>query len=193
MMQESQTLNDLHPQCAVKLLKECVCAAPGYLSQVCHPNLTKEFLLEFDDNVWQFIGGVGDEQLKCCHEGLSRARVRTFLPSRFHGVGLRSWEMNCRLCLVFVSRFLYWFTRPWSWDFPWLLWETSWRCLWICYGIPGNSLLSEKCFYGIDNLKYFVNQLSIKISSKRTHNWRYNMNSQRLSVKKNTRNFSSMG
>ena len=82
MMQESQTLKDLHPQCAVKLLKECVCAAPGYLSQVCHPNLTKEFLLEFDDNVWklclQFIGGVGDEQLKCCHEGLSRARGEHF-------------------------------------------------------------------------------------------------------------------
>jgi len=96
MLHESKTLKDLHPQCAVKLLKECVCAAPAYIAQTCHPNLTKEFLLDFDNNIWglflQIIGGVNGEQLKCCPEGLSRSRLRAFLPSRFHGVGLRSWE-----------------------------------------------------------------------------------------------------
>jgi hypothetical protein len=95
MVRESKTLSNLHPQCAVKLLRECVCAAPGYIAQVCHPNLTKELFVDFDDNVWELflqIIGVNGDQLKCCNEGLSRARLRTFLPSRFHGVGLRSWE-----------------------------------------------------------------------------------------------------
>ena len=53
--------------------------------------------MNFDEKVWniftEVIGGVGGEnQLSCCAEGLSRAKTRAFLPSRFAGAGLRSWE-----------------------------------------------------------------------------------------------------
>jgi hypothetical protein len=86
----------LHPQCATKLLKECVCAAPAYLAQVCHPNFTKEFFEVFDEKVWQIflevLGGVSGPQLHCCEEGLARARTRAFLPTCYRGVGLRSWS-----------------------------------------------------------------------------------------------------
>ena len=53
MLNQSESLADLHPQCATKLLKDCVCAAPAYLAQVCHPSITKEHLLHFDDCVWE--------------------------------------------------------------------------------------------------------------------------------------------
>jgi hypothetical protein len=60
------------------------------------PQLTKKPLTDFDNKVWalwlKILGGVGDDQLVCCKKALKRARKRTFLPSRFHGVGLRSWE-----------------------------------------------------------------------------------------------------
>jgi hypothetical protein len=98
MALESTTLLQLHPQCAVKLLKECVCAQPSYLAQVCHPNLTVESLSTFDALVWnlfrKMLGGIGEQkdQLNCCTEGLQRARTRAFLPSRHNGVGLQSAE-----------------------------------------------------------------------------------------------------
>ena len=97
MLRESKSLVDLHPQCATKILKECVCAAPCYLAQVCHPNLTKEYLVDFDERVWdiltEVVGGIGGgDQLNCCAEGISRAKTRAFLPSRFNGAGFRSWE-----------------------------------------------------------------------------------------------------
>jgi hypothetical protein len=53
MLTESKSLLQLHPQCATKLLKDCVCAAPAYLAQVCHPDITKEQLSKFDDRVWK--------------------------------------------------------------------------------------------------------------------------------------------
>ena len=63
MLSASQSLLQLHPQCATKLLKDCVCAAPAYLAQVCHPSITKEHLLRFDDNIWNLwlniLGGLG--------------------------------------------------------------------------------------------------------------------------------------
>jgi len=96
MMKESSTLTQLHPQCATRLLKECVCAAPAFLAQVCHPHHTKEGLLDFDNEVFKLfidlLGGVGGDELECCDLGLTRARIRSFLPSRFNGVGLRSWD-----------------------------------------------------------------------------------------------------
>ena len=42
MLRESETLAQMHPQCATKLLKDCVCAALAYLAQVCHPSITKD-------------------------------------------------------------------------------------------------------------------------------------------------------
>ena len=52
MLQHSASLLKLHPQSATKLLRDCVCAAPAYLAQVCHPNFTKGPLIKFDDSVW---------------------------------------------------------------------------------------------------------------------------------------------
>ena len=86
----------LHPQCATKLLKDCVCAAPAYLAQVCHPSITKEHLLHFDDRVWelwlQILGGVGGDSPALCNLRLERSRMKAFLPSSLNGVGLRSWD-----------------------------------------------------------------------------------------------------
>ena len=96
MLQESESLVNLHPQCATKLLKDCVCAAPAYLAQVCHPSITKQHLTYFDDRVWelwlQILGGVGGEGPGVCNLSVDRSRMKAFLPSRFNGVGLRSWE-----------------------------------------------------------------------------------------------------
>ena len=96
MLQESESLVNLHPQCATKLLKDCVCAAPAYLAQVCHPSITKQHLTYFDDRVWelwlQILGGVGGEDPGVCNLSVDRSRMKAFLPSRFNGVGLRSWE-----------------------------------------------------------------------------------------------------
>ena len=96
MLRESETLVKLHPECATKILKDCVCAAPAYLAQVCHPSITKEHLLHFDDRVWdlwlQILGGVGGDSPGLCSLGLERSRMKAFLPSRLNGVGLRSWD-----------------------------------------------------------------------------------------------------
>ena len=96
MLHHSESLLKLHPQAATKLLKDCVCAAPGYLAQVCHPNFTKEPLHKFDDAVWNLwlrvLGGSRGDDILCCSSVLERARRKAFLPSRYEGVGLRSWE-----------------------------------------------------------------------------------------------------
>ena len=96
MLRESESLVKLHPQCATKLLKDCVCAAPAYLAQVCHPSLTKEHLIQFDNRVWklwlQILGGIGDGSPSLCELSIERSRMKAFLPSRHNGVGLRSWE-----------------------------------------------------------------------------------------------------
>ena len=96
MLTNADLLIDLHPQCATKILRDCVCPAPAYLSQVCHPNITRELLTKFDDRVWdlwlRILGGVSGEELQCCHQVLTRSRLRAFLPSRFDGAGLQSWE-----------------------------------------------------------------------------------------------------
>ena len=72
MLRNAETLLQLHPQCATQLLRECVCPAPAYLSQVCHPNLTRTFLAAFDDSVWkiwlQALGGTGADELHCCSD-----------------------------------------------------------------------------------------------------------------------------
>ena len=96
MLRESEDLIELHPQCATKILKDCLCAAPGYLSQVCHPSITKEHLLHFDDCVWdlwvKILGGVAGKSPASCALSMNRSRMKAFLPSRLNGVGLRSWE-----------------------------------------------------------------------------------------------------
>jgi hypothetical protein len=96
MLHQSESLLQLHPQAATKLLRDCVCAAPGYLSQVCHPNFTKGPLHNFDDSVWnlwlRILGETGGNELSCCTSVYERARGKAFLPSRYDGVGFRSWE-----------------------------------------------------------------------------------------------------
>jgi hypothetical protein len=96
MLHQSESLLQLHPQAATKLLRGCVCAAPGYLSQVCHPNFTKGPLHNFDDSVWNLwlrvLGETGGNELSCCTSVYERARRKAFLPSRYDGVGFRSWE-----------------------------------------------------------------------------------------------------
>ena len=93
---ESESLIELHPQCATKILRDCLCAAPGYLSQVCHPSITKEHLQNFDDCVWnlwlQILGGVGDNSPSSCKPSMDRSWMKAHLPSRLNGVGLRSWD-----------------------------------------------------------------------------------------------------
>ena len=94
MLLDSESLMQLHPQCATKLLRECVCAAPGYIAQVCHPSVTREHLLRFDDSVWALLLRIlgNDSGVACCEAVLGRARLRAFLPSRLDGAGLRSWD-----------------------------------------------------------------------------------------------------
>ena len=96
MLRQSEELLKLHPQCATKILKDCVSAAPAYLAQVCHPAVTKEYMGNFDKRVWDLwvnvIGGVGDKSPGCCTLSLERSRMKAFLPSRLNGVGLRSWD-----------------------------------------------------------------------------------------------------
>ncbi len=95
MLRESEALVKLHPQCATKLLKDCVCAAPAYLAQVCHPSISKQHLQKFDDHVWKLwlsiLGGT-ENSGACCDKSMQRARMKAYLPSRLNGVGLRSWE-----------------------------------------------------------------------------------------------------
>ena len=96
MLNNAASLVELHPQCATKLLRDCVCPAPAYLAQVCHPNLTRDLLAKFDESVWklwlEILGDTGGDQLSCCPEVLSRSKMRAFLPCRFDGAGLRCWE-----------------------------------------------------------------------------------------------------
>jgi hypothetical protein len=44
-------------------------------------------------SLWlRILGGTGGDELMCCSSVLERARRKAFLPSRYDGVGLRSWE-----------------------------------------------------------------------------------------------------
>ena len=98
MLQHSNNLEHIHPQAAAKILLTCLAQAPVYLSQVCHPSVTRKEFGKFDIEVWKLwtaiLGGVGDEaeQLKLCKAGESRANRWTSLPSREGGVGLRWWS-----------------------------------------------------------------------------------------------------
>ena len=81
-LKKSADLTLLHAQSATKLLLNCVVPAPCYIAQVCHPDITKEPLTDFDDHIWklwtQILGG--GEELDLCPTGLSRAQ-RLGLPS----------------------------------------------------------------------------------------------------------------
>ena len=96
MLLDAESLLELHPQCATKILRDCLCPAPAYLAQVCHPNVTREYLAKFDDCVWRLwlrmLGGTHSEELNCCQDVLGRSRMRAFLPCRLDGAGLRSWD-----------------------------------------------------------------------------------------------------
>jgi hypothetical protein len=98
MLRASEELVMVHPQSAVKILKDCVCAAPSYLAQVCHPDFTKEDFILFDDRVWnlllKILTGLDGTELKCCDTVLARARAKAFLPCRYDGVGLKSWDQT---------------------------------------------------------------------------------------------------
>lgn len=98
MLEHSSHITSLHPQAAAKLLLNCLSPSPGYLSQVCHPNITKDPLQAFDKELWKLwttiLGGVGPdaEQLSMCKAGETRAQNWTRLPTRKGGAGLRSWS-----------------------------------------------------------------------------------------------------
>jgi hypothetical protein len=96
MLKKSKDLALLHPQSATKLLANCIAPAPSYISQVCHPNITKELFNEFDDKIWHtwtcILGGIGGDQLELCPTGLDRSRRWAYLPTRYGGTGLRSWS-----------------------------------------------------------------------------------------------------
>ena len=87
----------LHPQAATKLLFSCVAAEPGYLSQVCHPSVTKRPLHVFDREVWKMLMTIlaqyseKEENLKWCEVGKTRHLKWLYLPTRLGGAGLRSW------------------------------------------------------------------------------------------------------
>lgn len=97
MMSHNKDLAQVHPQAASKLILKCVSPAPGYLTQVCHPSMTKLYLKDFDKELWKLwmciLGGIGSgmEQLKMCETGEMRSRAWSYLPSRVRGAGLRSW------------------------------------------------------------------------------------------------------
>ena len=86
------------PQAASKLLLKCLAPAPGYLSQVCHPNVTKKPLQDFDKTLWKLwctiLGGIGSEseQLTMCSTGQERAQKWAQLPARLGGAGLNCWS-----------------------------------------------------------------------------------------------------
>ena len=95
MLSNCESLTQLHPQSATKLLRESVCAAPAYIAQTCPPSLTAAVLRRFDDRVWNIwlkILGCDTGELKCCDSVMQAARKRAFLPCRLDGAGLRSWE-----------------------------------------------------------------------------------------------------
>ena len=95
MLSNCESLTQLHPQSATKLLRESVCAAPAYIAQTCPPSLTSSVLRRFDDRVWNIwlkILGCDTGELKCCDSVMQAARKRAFLPCRLDGAGLRSWE-----------------------------------------------------------------------------------------------------
>jgi len=74
-----------------------VAPAPGYLSQVCHGDLTYPEFIKFDNELWKLwrtiLGGVGGtEQLKLCNLGHTRARGWAYLPASCSGAGLSSWS-----------------------------------------------------------------------------------------------------
>lgn len=98
MLSHSGDLMKLHPQSATKILLNCVSPAPAYLSQVCHPDLTKDHLENFDKQLWhiwmRILGGTGTEadQLSFCAEGQKRAQAFAQLPVKLGGAALRSWS-----------------------------------------------------------------------------------------------------
>ena len=98
MLANSHELTQLHPQAATKLILKCVSAAPAYLSQVCHPLMTKESFTMFDREMWKLwttiFGGVGldGEQLQMCDVGIERSRLWSYLPARTGGAGLKCWS-----------------------------------------------------------------------------------------------------
>lgn len=95
MVRNCESLTQLHPQCATKLLRESVCTAPSYIAQVCPPSVTGAALKDFDDriwNVWLRILGCDEGELRCCDSAMNLARTRAFLPCRLDGAGLRCWE-----------------------------------------------------------------------------------------------------
>ena len=98
MLKHSMHISSIHPQAAIKLLLNCLSPAPAYLSQVCHPNITKDPLQAFDKELWKLwttiLGGLGPEaeQLSMCKTGEARAQNWARLPTRTGGAGLRSWS-----------------------------------------------------------------------------------------------------
>src|SRR5688572_23646403 len=91
----SEALAQLHPQCATKLLKDCVCTAPAYLAQVCHPSITKALWL-------QILGGVGGDSPGACTLSIERSRM-----SSLEWCGSTVVGKNCRFCLVHLRRLLH--------------------------------------------------------------------------------------
>lgn len=96
-MTQAKDLTLLHPQVATRLLLKCVAPAPGYLSQVCHGDITYPEFIKFDNELWKLwrtiLGGVGGtEQLKLCNLGHTRARGWAYLPASCSGAGLSSWS-----------------------------------------------------------------------------------------------------
>lgn len=99
-----EDVKQLHPQCAARLLTQCVSACPAYLAQVCHPVVSQESMALFDERLLDLfvsvLGGVcgGSEgcddssQLKVCEDGFAWCRKRAQLPCRFGGAGLRCWQ-----------------------------------------------------------------------------------------------------
>jgi len=89
MLAHNNDLKQIHPQAASKLLLNCVASAPGYLAQVCNPALIKDYLINFDDDLWKLwtlvLGGVGPAQEQLAEEGRIRSRSWTTLPARLGG------------------------------------------------------------------------------------------------------------
>ena len=98
ILEHNTDLVNIHPQAAAKLLLNCLSPAPAFLSQVCHPNFTKDALQAFDKDLWELwttiLGGLGSKtgQLAMCKAGEVRAQKWSRLPTRMGGAGLRSWS-----------------------------------------------------------------------------------------------------
>jgi len=94
-MKVFSSLPDLNAQIASNLLRNSICLAPAYLTQLCPPSITNDFCEAFDAKAFEtLIRCIGGTELSMCAEGIQRAFERFLTPSSLGGAGFRSCARN---------------------------------------------------------------------------------------------------